>query len=409
VGILCGQLSLGTEALKRPTLPDKGSRQAVPVFANGPLWMLDVRALGYEAYPAARELRGGPPSAGPICFPTERQVVVTFVTQQAPGPLPRRGQPDDSLPFRLHALFINAKTGHVDATREWPTASNLARVVPALGGRFVVITPDRLMLYSPDLELLKGLDLPISREASRDAWEFLSSQGGRYLLLQFEPRTLEKEEADSSLRGVQLELVDVENLEVIQKWRPKRWDFLTSLSDDRLALKMGGKIGRPEGPFHWLCSPAEPYCRGGRFLDDHTIFSDFLEYATISEKRMYFVSISGELLFSERCPKGDLFREAFSADGRRLALQVFKAKGGISALDIAPHYALMRVMVYDIPSRRWVYTLDAKKQRIKMDPDRFSRELALSPDGSLLGLITQDGMLELYPLPETSPPSSPTQ
>jgi hypothetical protein len=259
---------------------------------------------------------------------------------------------------------------------------------------------------------MKELDLPISGEALRDMWEFVRSPHGKYLAFYYELSPSFGRETSLSDFEVRLLWVDVENLQLVLTRTDRGWSTIhpMSVSDDGAVLLMGGKVGKPEGPFQWRCDPVSEYCRDQeRFLDDNTIYSDLLDYGRIAENRMYFLSASGELLFSEGCPKGDLFHAGFSADGRRLALQVFKAKGGSSFLDIAPHDVLARVMVYDIPSRRWVYGLDAKKQGIKMLPERWQTELALSPEGSLLGLITQDGVLELYRLPESLPLSSPTQ
>jgi hypothetical protein len=85
---------------------------------------------------------------------------------------------------------------------------------------------------------------------------------------------------------------------------------------------------------------------------------------------------------------------ATSADGERLALAVDRLRGGSAVLDIGPTSALNRVIVYDIRSREWVHSLDGKKQGAK-----HISALALSPDGSLLAWINQDGLLELYRLP----------
>jgi hypothetical protein len=376
----------------------------VSALAAGPLWKLDVRAVGYEEYSAARELTRGVPSAGPVCFPSERQVVVTFVTKQAPQPgaIARRGEVNEALPFRLHALFVDTKTGQVTSTREWPTASYVACVVPAPGGKLLVITPDRLMLYSPAVELLKGLDLPISSETSRDKWRFVRSPRGNYLAFHYELRPSHGREPTLSDFEARFLWVDAEKLQLLLTGTDRGWKSISpiSVSDDGTVMLIGGKVGKPEGPFHWPCDLHRDYCRREeRFIDDHTIFGRDPHTAA---KRAYFVSTTGDLLFSENYPKGDLFCETFSADGRRLALEVYKGKGGIRALDIAPHYVLMRVMVYDVPSRRWVYTIDAKKQGIRMRPEVFlDKRLALSPDGSLLALLTQDGVLQMYRLPET--------
>jgi hypothetical protein len=105
----------------------------------------------------------------------------------------------------------------------------------------------------------------------------------------------------------------------------------------------------------------------------------------------------GQLLFKEDFPdNGEILAGPVrcGAGGQRVAFAFIKGKGGISALDIAPHYSLKRIIVFDVPSRQWIYRLDGKRQRIT----KLSG-LALSPDGSQLGIIDQDGVLKAYRLP----------
>jgi hypothetical protein len=110
---------------------------------------------------------------------------------------------------------------------------------------------------------------------------------------------------------------------------------------------------------------------------------------------------NGDLLFQQNFLPGEVYRWwATSAGGHRLALALDKGKGGSAALDIAPHYGLSRVIVYDLSARQWVNSLDGKKQGLKSISG-----LALSPKGSLLALIDQDGILQLYRLPVTASPA----
>jgi hypothetical protein len=79
-----------------------------------------------------------------------------------------------------------------------------------------------------------------------------------------------------------------------------------------------------------------------------------------------------------------------SADGKRFAVAVWAQKGGSALFDISSHDVLKRIVVYDLPSRQAIYTLDAKQQKIK----DFSG-LALSADASLMAILT-DGIVEVY-------------
>ena len=170
MGILFGQLSLGTEAARRKDLTTARESPAEIQSSAGPIWKLDVGALGF-ANPHRPESSRGPFPHDPTGYLVGGQIVVTFVTRVAPEGVPRRDQPDESLPFRLHALFIDATTGKVRTDREWPTASARSCVLPSPGGKFLVFTPDKLLLYSPSLELLKELSLSLRSRATWETWE----------------------------------------------------------------------------------------------------------------------------------------------------------------------------------------------------------------------------------------------
>lgn len=79
-----------------------------------------------------------------------------------------------------------------------------------------------------------------------------------------------------------------------------------------------------------------------------------------------------------------------SSDGSRFVVTVWAHKGGSAFLDVDYHSVLKRIVVYDLPSRQAVFTLDAKQQKIKNVSG-----VALSPDGSMMAIMT-DGVVEVY-------------
>lgn len=204
-----------------------------------------------------------------------------------------------------------------------------------------------------------------------------------------------------------MEWVDTESLQVLQTWTGSGFSkqLPGSISDNGMALAGGSgglKIGRPDGPWHPLCSLSEVYCGAGPFVNNESVLSMRLQGP--EQWKMNLMNTNGELLFEQNFPRGELFSAPArrAADGRRFALTFYKGKGGSSFLDVAPRYSLKRIMVYDVPTRQWVCALDAKKQGIK-----GTSGLALSPDGTLLALINQDRILEVYRLPDT--PAAPGQ
>jgi hypothetical protein len=408
-----------------------------------PLWRVNVRVLGYIPPDEGHVYQevGSPLGIESICFVDNDIIAVSFVTREAPATLPRRNQVGDSLPFRLHAIFIDTKTGQVRAAREWPTASVRSRVLAVLGGKFAVLTPDQLMLYSADLDLLNTLDTPVGRESVKDDWQATTSPGDRYLLLSYEPATEEKRiaglpptvlEAQLDELEMRLEWIDLQNLRPVERWSTtakssEGFSEPEAISDEGLVQRVKrGKgndgaplysyvveIGKPpNGPWSLMCFPSDSFCGPGEFVNNDTILRTRL---TGLDKDVQvwigLLSTNGKLLFQQTFSKGEVPDQLrpgteapqrgveISAGGRRFALAVAKLKGGNTFLDIGGHTSVDRIMVYDLPNRQWIYTLDAKTQNIKSISG-----MALSQDGSLLGLINQEGILEIFRVPARANP-----
>lgn len=433
------QWTLSMATLLMLSLASQAASQGGAVSSPGPIWRLDVRKLGYT--PPQRTRDEGvdvPLYIESIHFLTATKAVVTFVTREAPATLPRHGQVDETLPFRLHALFIDTVEGSVFAKLEWPTSSVRSRVLAIPGGNFLVFTPVELLLYSSEMNYLRKLELTLNRKAAKDGWYTHVSPGGKYLLFGYMPAAeerrrvgmpldqLRKQETDTSF-----EWIDLENLQSIQNWSAKNWPYDGSsieISDEGMALDWTfvkgenrgvssiATIGRlPNGPWRLIDSPLDSHnSLLGRFVNNETILN--MRYIGGQDKNvqvwMGLVNTSGGLLFQETFLKGEVpFRGALlwgeapqrgvviSAGGQRFVLALAKIKGANTTLDIGGHLSLDRIVVYDIPSRQRVYTLDAKTQKIKSISG-----MALSPDGSLLGLINQDGVLEAYRVSENPNP-----
>jgi WD40 repeat protein len=340
---------------------------------------------------------------GPIYFAAPDEIIVTFVTRVVPSSLPRRDQPDASSPLQLHALFIDARTGQVRTRREWPITSYWSRVVAATGGKFLVLTPDKLTLYAPDLETLKEIDLFLSRRTFEDSRIHRSPDGKSVVIKSY----------DEGSGHYTFQWIDLDNLRVLRSWTENShenvWkgteDLVVSggdsgsIYDDEMVLYFGSGfflIRKLDSAWR-LVRFTRPVAGVYGFISSQMLVALDTGDERHRKARMTFVRTNGEVLFEQEFPqRGMLHGSTSSTDGRRLAQVAYKGKGGSALLDIGAHYSMNRVMVYDIPSRQWVYTLDAKKQGIK-----DTSGLALSPDGSMLGLINQDGILELYRIPET--------
>jgi hypothetical protein len=370
--------------------------------AYSPVFRLNLRALGFPEKPSLSHSRGKPiekvviPLAiDPICFPSDGTVVVTFVTENTPSALTNRGAPGAFPPFQLHAIFVDTKTGQVQATRDWATTTSESRVLPGTNGNFIVLAPNELILYSPQMEILGRLNLSLSK---CDAWEVRQSPGRKALLVTCFP--VWQEELSK------YEWIDAEHLQVIREWTVHGLDTVLgrptveadAISDGEIVS--GNAIRNLGGSWRHIINPAYLPPFQNEFVNNDTLLS----YQTWGKDQfLSLIRTDGQLLYKQDVPPSEQFSHGPgqaraarpSADGNRFALPFYKGHGGSSLLDIPGHYLLKELMVYDLPGRRWIFRLDGKKQGI-----RTLSGLALSPDGSLMGLITQDGILEVYRLPK---------
>jgi hypothetical protein len=354
-----------------------------------------VRALGYTAPITRNEKLVGweLPSIQPLCFVGADKVAVTLTVPRSAESLPRRGD-IGSLPLLLKGLFLDANSGKLSATLEWPTATNRARISPVIGTGFAVLTPDVLMLYSSGLKLLRELPLSLGRKARPISFTPYASPSGRYLIIAYDPV---KGEYGLSL------WVDLRNLTVLKNWVSNA-AYLT-ISDAGQSINydatpgLGFGIGSPgEVTTNSPCASTDQDCRSlfifnATFVDDNTLF------ATRPPNRVRRFSIvlmktDGTRVFDQQLPDAEVIRPFYPVvGGGRFAIAVYKGHGGSAFLDTAPHFTLKEIRIYDSQTGQMVYTLDGKSQKIKS-----ISAFALSPDGSLLALIDQDGVLRLYRL-----------
>lgn len=366
-----------------------GWRGAMSSAKTVPLWRLNVGALGYTPW-RIREGVGTRVTIGQIHFVSDERLVVTFISRIVPERLPRRSTPEGASNLHLRGLFVDAATGGVQASHEWPTFSERSRIVPTVGGKFVVITPDKLTLYSPEIQPLEDLDLPVKREAVKGYWDAVPSPAGKYLMVWYDALPV-----GAAMKST---LIDAASLRTVIPWAEGANGFIP-LDDGNVVASDGSAIGPLRGPWRPLDIPWGQGCEPNPLLipvSDRVLFGG---NSVSLDRWCYSLALtSGEILFERELPSNEFVGlVGVSAGGERFAVETYKVHGGSWLLDIGGHALVYRIKVYDIAARRWIYALDGKKQGIKTISG-----LALSPDGSLLALIDQNGILQVYRVPATA-------
>jgi hypothetical protein len=295
-------------------------------------------------------------------------VVVNFVAREVASGLARRAAPDESLPYRLHALFIDASSGVLRATREWPTASQSTAVLPATQGNFIVLTPDELWLYSADFRLLCERPLSLSSHAHEGWWHFSYSPNGKYLLIMYgvNPSDVPGWQAHRSTHYYGYEWISLDDLRVLHSWQENSaenlWkgkeDFnvtggFGSIFNDRIIIPFytGFLVRELDGPLRFVRF-SRPVARWGsfEFLTSQLIISERQSNLGAHRKgNITLIRADGEVLFQQEFSDKELLEWLrSSANGGRFALAIYRGKGGSVLLDIAAHYTLDRIMVYDV-------------------------------------------------------------
>jgi hypothetical protein len=351
----------------------------------------------------------------PICFLSDGTIVVTFVTRNPGATLTHRDDnADSSAALELHAFFVDPSNGQLKVTQEWPTTHYGSRIIPGTAGNFIVITPDAFFLYSSERQLLKKLELSLTQR-SRGTWNVLTSPDGQKTLVGYslgspnpqmqseEPRKLTIPETSEQARAINVEIlwIDNEDLRISHTWTEHgdAWPSMkaaTAISNHDIAGASNDKIRDLDGSWHDLCElKYRKYCSFEQFINNDLLLAH-------SSNRISLIGIDGRVISYWDFAEKETFGRSYSRyaarpsmNGNRFVLPANKGSGGSSFLDIAPQYSLDRILAYDVPSQKWFYQIEGKSHKITS-----LSGLALSPDGLLMTLITQEGVLEAYRLPK---------
>ncbi len=353
-----------------------------------PAWTVDLRSVGFTGFAPKGEQWGLHLRPNPLCFADRRTLIATFITREDVTTLARRDQPGETLPLRLHGIFLDANAGKVRTTKEWSITRPRGGIIAAGGGNFVVLTPAMVALYSAGLELVK--DFKLSSQQQSHLWDFHSSPTGRVILVEYHYPEAKYQWLDTDTLLAQSASWS-ESLPVLSISDDKE---ITSFRDTYVRSKA---INIYEALIQPRDRPERAVCRviaghGDDSCGDPEILSNELLALWSPHEFRVVPKTGGDTLLKASFREDEWLGSYPSADGKRFAVTVSTHKGGSAFFDIDYHSVLKRIEIYDIPNPHPVYTLDTKLQKIKTVSG-----VALSPDGSLLAIVT-DGVVEVYQL-----------
>jgi len=337
-----------------------------------------------------------------VCFLDDQRLAVTVVTQAKGKPeLAMRGEPSPSSAFRLNAAILEASSGKVLGTPEWPSNSRYAGIVAANDKGFVTQRGGELTLFGPDAKPIRHIELPplpSDQYGHDNNWVPHSSWSGKRVLLLG---------GRVSMSGPWIWL-DAENLQILRSWE----DMLNlpiTASDNELV--MATRTGHPSDPprtllasepgGNWMPIPSTANLLSVQFVASDLLYAQY--YSSIGQpgrSGAFLIRTDGTAVYRLEPPRKGwgLGRATASRSGMRFVILVGETKGRYPALDIGGHSVLRGFLVFDPPFRTLSYTLEVRDSRLR-NPDIP----ALSPDGRHLAVFAYpDPILEIYELPPTN-------
>lgn len=381
-------LLIGFSPVSR-TAPAQDSKLA---SASVPVWQVDLRAFGYTGYKVRSFEWAGPKQVSPIFFSDPNVLVASFVTRGTISRLQRRNQAHIEQPFILNIISLDASSGKPQSRLSWPQADPRSRVVPMDNGDFIVVTPERMALYSPNSECLAELRLH-TLDPSGSYWDIHLSPSRKSILIEY---------SASDPLPHHFAWIDTESLRQTTSWRGTSDLAATSetISDDHIAvykesfphpMRTQVKVLGLNGSSRVLCD-MEFGCGIPAILNSDTLV------LLLGHDEVKVIKTDGQQLFDDKFPydtQSVLPPLIPSANGQRFAVPIYRPKGGWPALDISPRMMLDKIVVYDIGLCQAVYTLDEKKSKMTYST---LDGIALSSDGSELAVLA-DGVLKAYRIP----------
>jgi hypothetical protein len=129
-------------APKHETVTPKWRTNLRSAIGSAPLGQVFGRTREYKALPRTS-----------LWFTDDNTIVATLVTREKKPSLSSRDGSDTTLPLRLRRVFLDATTGKVTATPDWPSNSRNAGIIAVHDGRFVTEVGNELTLYASDPEV----------------------------------------------------------------------------------------------------------------------------------------------------------------------------------------------------------------------------------------------------------------
>jgi hypothetical protein len=304
-----------------------------------------------------------------------------------------------SVPSYLHLTILDAHTGQQISNHEWSCSSVGVNLAYTASGQWLLSSDQTVTLYSPLFDKVRDL------QNARTDWSntFISPSGRTFLSY-----------VSDSHGAWSAQLRDSATFEVLDSWNDAR------VTKAYLAYSDHFILARSTNPR----TPQELYVRevGGSWRPRPVTVQDFrmaslITYEFINDdtlvsfrrNELVLETVGGTELFSSTVPETGLFlpflppwsTSAISNGGERFAVILDRLRGPRNEKLDMSFPSEDRVVVYSIPQRGAIFSVKVKgvSPWSIFTPSHLGwNRVALSPDGQLLGIVSDEGP-RVYALP----------
>jgi hypothetical protein len=395
VALLSALSVTGTEAV--PQLPV--TEVPSSLTQEKPLWSVSPDQVGYkEALPSAFDFSTSHPKhlriggeVVKIQFLDPQRLALAWLTldEDMKKPVTR----PIGLPSHLHLSLLDAKTGQQISYHEWACPSGGVNLAYTASGQWLLSSDESVTLFSSSFEKIRSLEHVRTRSGN-----FVSPSGRTFFL-----------SVSGSPNAWSPQLRDSATFEVLDSWDDSRFAKGAFKYSDRFILAQTGKspqlfireVGKSWDPFSSQAGDSHTETvRNYEFLNNDTLVK-LLGHELVVE------TIGGTELLRQTVPEAGLFfylwpKSAISAGGERFAVILDRSRGLRSdPLDMYPFPSDDRVLLYSLLQQGAIFSVKVKGLS-PWYPKFAWNSIALSPDGLLLGIVSNE-CVRVYALPPIQP------